>query len=95
MNLSFAADAKFELGLLFISDEAQAALLPTDVTAAVRRHLSGDWGNMCEEDKRTNDEALQNGGRLFSEYISESGIRFWAITEWNRSATTVLLPHEY
>ncbi len=43
----------------------------------------------------SNNEALLNGSRLFSAYTSRSGVRFWIITEHDRSATTFLLPDEY
>ena len=35
------------------------------------------------------------GGRLFSVYHDGSGVKFWIITEADRSATTVLLPDDY
>jgi len=33
--------------------------------------------------------------RLFSAYVSSNGFKFYIITEWDRSVTTVLLPEEY
>ena len=62
---------------------------------ALSRHASGDWGEVCEEDWQSNDEALELGTRLLSSYISRSGEKFWIITEHDRSATTILLPLEY
>jgi len=59
------------------------------------RHHRGDWGDLDEEDKAANDQALIDGGRLFSAYHSATGIKVWIITEADRSATTVLLPSEY
>ncbi len=59
------------------------------------RHRTGDWGDLDEEDKKTNEEALQRGGRLFSAYGTNAGERIYIITEWNRSVTTLLLPSEY
>ena len=32
------------------------------------RHANGDWGDVCKEDRKSNDEALKNGERLLSEY---------------------------
>jgi len=58
------------------------------------RHASGDWGDLCDEDKHTNDRAIMRGGRLLSCYKSEKG-PLWIITEADRSATTLLLPSEY
>ena len=54
-----------------------------------------DWGNLCEADRKQNDWALKNGERLLSSYRASNGTKFWIITEWDRSYTTILLPSEY
>ena len=59
------------------------------------RHANGDWGDVCKEDWRSNDEALKNGLRLLSEYKLPDDRRIWIITEWDRSATTLLFPEDY
>lgn len=64
------------------------------------RHFSGDWGDLCEEDKQLNDEALKNGSRILSAYTLPDSTKIWVITEAvgdddRRSATTLLLPDEY
>lgn len=65
------------------------------ILSAICRHLQGDWGLVCEDDRTANDEALAEGFRLLSVYETADGTRFWIITEADRSATTVLLPSEY
>ena len=60
------------------------------------RHLSGDWGDLDDGDRRLNDTALQSGDdRLFSSYQVTPDLKLWIITEWDRSVTTLLLPSEY
>lgn len=59
------------------------------------RHASCDWGDVFKEDWESNDEALKNGQRLLSEYKLPDGKRIWIITEWDRSATTLLFPEDY
>lgn len=59
------------------------------------RHAQGDWGDVCKEDWESNDEALKSGQRLLSEYKLPDGKRIWIITEWDRSATTLLFPEDY
>ncbi len=59
------------------------------------RHILGDWGELCEEDRLANQEALLEGLRLMSVYRTHNGEKIWIITEADRSATTVLLPEEY
>ncbi len=59
------------------------------------RHARGDWGEVNEEDKRLNDEALVQGERLLSAYRTCKGVKLWVITEADRSSTCILLPEEY
>ncbi len=59
------------------------------------RHHRNDWGEVCGDDWRLNDESLDSGDRLLSAYRTSQGERLWIITEWDRSATTILLPDEY
>lgn len=66
----------------------------TDLHAYIARHHHGDWGDLCIEDARANQQALQFGGRIFSAYIIASE-KVWIITEADRSATTLLFPSEY
>jgi hypothetical protein len=89
---------KFPLGQVVATANADSQLHPLDVAEALQRHASGDWGDLCSEDTAQNDLALIKGSRLFSSYRSPQrpdGTRFWIITEWDRSVTTVLLPMEY
>jgi len=65
------------------------------IAKLLARHASGDWGDMCQEDKDHNNQALISGkGRLFSSYNTPAG-KVWIITEYDHSITTVLLPDEY
>jgi hypothetical protein len=61
----------------------------------LRRHQSGDWGVICPDDRKVNEEALRKGYRLLSAYDLSNDVRIWIITEADRSATTILLPTEY
>lgn len=70
----------------------------------LNRHRNGDWGDLVQEDKELNEEALLSDGRLLSSYnlneemkskISSNDVKVYIITEWDRSATTILFPSEY
>jgi hypothetical protein len=61
----------------------------------LRRHLTGDWGDLDAHDRRMNDEALKNGNRLLSAYRLTGGTKIYIITEADRSTTTILLPEDY
>ncbi len=90
-----ARSVRFALGRTVITRGALDAIAGEDVHAAIARHANGDWGDVCPEDKQTNDDALKVGARLLSAYHTDSGQKFWIVTEADRSATTVLLPEEY
>ena len=85
---------RFPLGQLAITANASLRLSTEEVLTALRRHASGEWGDLCPEDTLANDTALHHGGRLFSAY-GQGEERFWVITEADRSVTTVLLPEDY
>ena len=59
------------------------------------RHLRGDWGDLCQEDKTENELSLKHGFRLMSSYEVTKTDKLWIITEADRSVTTLLLPAEY
>lgn len=93
---------KFNLGQIVATPGALEALQESGQTAAffLDRHIQGDWGEVCDEDKALNDQALVDGGRLLSAYRTLKGSRLWVITEaaddnGNRPCSTCLLPSEY
>lgn len=59
------------------------------------RHMTGDWGDLSNEDQSANEQALKQGHRLLSAYQICATQRVWIITEHDRSMTTILLPSEY
>jgi hypothetical protein len=59
------------------------------------RHQRGDWGDLVAEDKAENDYSVKQGLRILSAYHTPDGIKFWIITEADRSVTTILLPQDY
>lgn len=59
------------------------------------RHVTGDWGDLPDEDKAENDLCVEKGFRIFSAYKLQIGVSVWVITEWDRSVTTISLPEEY
>ena len=85
----------FELGRLLITSNAIYKVTHDDLMIALARHIRGDWGELDPSDLKCNERALQFGGRLFSAYLSTDQVKFWIITECDRSATTVLLPEDY
>jgi len=87
--------ALFPLGRIVTTRGLVASISPDEWVDALLRHALGDWGDVCDEDRRSNEEALEEGFRLFSVYRSSDNLKFWIITEADRSYTTLLLPEEY
>lgn len=87
--------ALFRLGRIVATPNAHGKLSQTEILAALQRHQAGDWGDQTEEDRQANTHALSQGTRLLSVYHTEKGLRFWLITEADRTVTTVLLPEDY
>ena len=86
---------KFSLGQIVATRSIHELLDPPTISVLLTRHASGDWGDLCEEDKTLNDAALLSGqNRIFSAYSTPLG-KIWIITEYDLSVTTVLLPSEY
>ena len=100
--MNFVKNSKFNLGKIVITPGAISALAKSnqDPKTFLERHQSGDWGDLCDEDKQSNDEAVANEGqpekqqRVMSVY-SVNETKLWIISEWDRSVTTLLLPDEY
>lgn len=86
---------KFELGQLLMTPGVEESVPPSEMMLAMRRHARGDWGDLCAEDRATNEQSLIDGLRLVSVYSTKAGTRFYIITEADRTATTALLPEEY
>lgn len=94
MNARFSI-ARFKLGRIVATPNALGELTQSDILVAIQRHQSGDWGELGRHDREANDRALQEGTRLLSAYHGANGVRFWIITEADRSVTTILLPEDY
>jgi len=88
-------ETKFSLGQIVATPSALEEIPNEEILAALTRHVQGDWGELDPEDQKSNERALEQGGRLFSAYWSIRKIKFWIITEADRSATTILLPQDY
>ncbi|PWU12012.1 MAG: hypothetical protein C5B51_01665 [Terriglobia bacterium] len=88
---------RFPLGQVVATPGALTALEKVGESPAtfIRRHVSGDWGEVDEHDRRENELSVHRGIRLLSAYNLSDGTRIWIITEADRSSTTLLLPSEY
>ena len=95
----------FRLGQILATPGALKTLEQLGVdplSLVLGRHVLGDWGDLCDEDRGLNTHSLENGMRIFSSYkltaTTGGGTTtetVWVITEADRSYTTLLTPDEY
>lgn len=95
--------ALFDLGPLVATPDALETLQRNGMTGLelLARHIVGDWGDLCEEDKAANNAALHNGARILSAYTLPDESKIWIITDaeideqHHRYCTTLLRPSDY
>jgi len=85
----------FETGALYITPPALEAFSQPFLFDCLLAHMSGQWGELDQEDKEANDAALVHGLRIVSSYKDENDSTLWIITEADRHATTLMLPSDY
>jgi hypothetical protein len=76
----------FPLGQIVATSNAAARLTAVEISEAIRRHASGDWGELDEDDLNQNQLCLDQGCRLFSAYGSGDK-RFWIIVRRGRRSS--------
>ena len=72
------ARPKFSLGRTVATPAAlrvieQAGQSPAEF---LDRHIRGDWGDLSADDRALNDEAVQDGSRIFSAYVTRAGAEY-------------------
>lgn len=94
MEENIVKTPKFPLGRISVTKRARERLTSKELTRAVSRHASGNWGEVDVLQSIANDKGIATGECLISQYSGNSRVHFWVITEADRSATTILLPED-
>lgn len=89
---------KFELGNVVIMESISTRMKEDKhfdifVKCSLGRYKNCDWGILCAEDKMAADDAVASGHMIMGAYKYKDE-EIWIITEWDRSVTTILFPHE-
>lgn len=87
----------FHLGQIVATPGALDLLdrLGINANDLLMRHVTGDWGDVSHQDRKRNDWAIANEEQILSSYrLGPKNETLWLITEYDRSATTALLPEE-
>jgi hypothetical protein len=88
---------RLELGRVVATPGALETLAAAQTAPSelLRRHASGDWGEVPKEDAGENELSVRGGYRVLSSYTLRTGAKVWVMTEADRSSTCLLLPGEY
>ena len=88
--------ALFTLGQIVATPGALQLMRAQGIDGLVllRRHMTGDWGDLSEDDKKENDYSVSRNLRILSAYGTGEN-KLWLITEADRNTTTILFPEEY
>lgn len=68
-----------------------------EVANALQKFTNKDWGDISYEDKKVNDDAIENGGMIMGVY-GDGDNRIWIMRDPDGNGsfvTTVLFPDEY
>ena len=87
----FSSKPVVEVGPLWATPSATIHVAWYEMLEAVAVHATGHWGEVSPKQWLANDRAVANGGRICSAHRSIRGVRFWVITEADRSVTNVEL----
>lgn len=110
-TIIYSNTARFPLGQIVATPGALELLQETGFSAAalISRHVQGDGGDLCEEDRAENEFAVTRRLRILSCYRLVDAARLaatptekrsslptlWIISEADRSVTTLLRPSDY
>lgn len=69
------------------------------ITDYISRHITGDWGDISDKDKKRNEVALiSEGDIIFSSYVhtmkDKTSRTIWIMTNKSRSSTVVMFLDE-
>lgn len=92
--------SKFKLGQVVVTrginnEIADNEKFAKEIHTALSKYINCNWGDTHPEDAKMNDEAVEhNNDRIVAKYHT-SVQPIFIITEYDRSATTVLFTDEY
>ena len=97
--------ALFSLGHVVATHAALALIQEhgASVHQLLTRHQTGDWQELCKQDRDANWRAVFNGDRILSAFnlgSTDRPAKIWVISEGyepvqSYSVTTILLPEDY
>lgn len=91
------ANSRFKSGMFCVTNGGRGAMERSAQSPAefLHRHLTGDWGELCDEDMEVNEQAVQRGGMILSHYRTARGERLYVHTPRDRTRTIIMTPEEW
>lgn len=86
---------RFRPGTVYVTRAVSEMFSRQKLLQLLRRHIHGDWGDTCQNDRAANEQAIGSRDRILSWYQVSGKSRILIITEADRSATTIMLSDEY
>lgn len=84
----------FDLGEITITPSALEILGEQGAFRLLDKHCHGDWGVAEEDSVLLNDEAIKSKDMILSVYMTNNN-KFFVITEYQHTHTTIMLAEEY
>lgn len=90
---------RFSLGQVYMTMGVSNAISEDlryhyEIQGYLHRYINGDYGDLCEEDLKANEDAIEYEMRILARYETSKG-DIYIITEADRSCTTILFCDEY
>lgn len=86
----------FKLGEIVATPAATKLMkiLNINPSQLLERHVAGDYGDISEEDRKVNENAIKEGYEIHSSFKFNTQT-IWLITASDRRLTCILLPSDY
>jgi len=90
----FPSMMKFQLGRLVITPAVLKVASVDDICRAIDRHVCGEWGDVPDLVRITNERSLSHYGHLLSAFQIRNGLELRVLTTSDRLTTTVHTPED-
>lgn len=98
VNINFGDFAmKFFFTSGINNEVAESAEFAKEVVNIIHQYCNREWGDLCRQDKKMNEDAIKHGGRIVAAYQTSEG-KVYIITDDTKATewiTTVLFASEY
>jgi hypothetical protein len=84
----------FDLGKCVATPSVHRLLQPYELNELLKKHVFGDFGDICDADKRFNYNAIRQQRIVYSRYYVRNH-EYYVITSIKDGKTRIMLAEEY